>query len=157
MLLITMGTQPIQCDRIIKTILNANIKEKIIIQSPYIPTIEEKKRKNINFFTTIPYLKMNKYLSEASIVVVSGTGGILRALLANKKVIIFPRLGKYKEAADDHGLEMKILKNEGYCEFVEDEKDFLQIYKDCNSKTYKKFISNSDNFINKLQMSIKEL
>ena len=35
MLLVSMGTQPIQCERIINSILDANIKDEIIIQAYY--------------------------------------------------------------------------------------------------------------------------
>jgi len=157
MLLVTMGTQPIQCERIINTIIDSNIKEKIVIQSYY--KNEQKKLipKNIQIKQFISYYDMQKYYNEADIIVVSGTGGIFRALKQHKKVIIFPRLGKYKEAINDHGLDMKVLKDEGYAEFVEDERDFKKIYLKCKNSKYKKYISNNNNFIHLLQEEIEKI
>ncbi len=148
MLLVTMGTQAVQCDRIINAIIEANIKDNIVIQGFYRP---QKKYENIKFIEFVPYDKMQDLIDEADIIVTSGTGSILSALSKGKKVIIFPRLGKYGEAVDDHGLSMKIMKENGYAEFVEGGNDFAKIYEKCKNSKYKKFISNTDNFIEFLE------
>ena len=152
-----MGTQPIQCERIINTIIDSNIKEKIIIQSYYKNVQKKIIPQNITIEQFIPYYDMQKYYNEADIIVVSGTGGIFRALKQHKKVIIFPRLGKYGEAINDHGLDMKVLKDEGYAEFVENEKEFKKIYLKCKKSNYKKYISNNNNFIKLLQNEIGKI
>lgn len=156
MILVTMGTQPLQCERIIDAVLNAGIKEKLVIQA-YNASNRAIKNKNVEFLEYVPYDKMEQYIEKADIIVVSGTGGILRALLKEKKVIIFPRLAKYGEAIDDHGLDMKVLADKGYAEFVSEADEFKAAYKTCKNKKYKKFISNNDMFVTKLMLDIKEL
>ena len=113
MLLVSMGTQPIQCERIINSILDANIKDEIIIQAYYKNESNRIIPKNVLIKEFIPYDEMENYINKANVVVVSGTGGIFRALQKGKKVIIYPRLGKYKEAVNDHGLDMKVLEDKG--------------------------------------------
>lgn len=156
MILVTMGTQPLQCERIIDAVLNAGIKEKIVLQA-HNASKREIKNKNVELLDFVPYEKMEKYIESADIIVVSGTGGILRALLKNKKVIIFPRLAKYGEAIDDHGLDMKVLADKGYAEFVSEAHEFKSAYEQCKKKKYKKFTSNNDMFITSLIKDIKEL
>lgn len=151
MLLVTMGTQAIKCDRIINTIIEANIKDNIIIQGFYKP---EKKYKNIKFVDFFSFDEMQDLMNKADIIVTSGTGSILGALSMGKKVIIFPRLGKYGEAVDNHGLDMKIMQENGYAEFVEEANDFAKIYEKCKNTKYKKFVSNTDNFIKLLKEEI---
>lgn len=157
MLLVTMGTQPLQCERIINTIIDANLKTKVVIQSYYKNNQNKKIPSNITFFDFIPYDTMSKFYQDAQIVVTSGTGSIFRALNLNKKVIIFPRLGKYGEAADDHGLDMQILAEKGYAEFVEKEQDFKETYKRCKNKEYKKFKSNRSHFVDMLSNELTKL
>lgn len=152
-----MGTQPVQCERIINTIIDSNIEDKIIIQAYYKNNQSKIIPKNIIIKQLIPYDEMQEYYDNADIIVVSGTGGIFRALNQGKKVIIFPRLGKFGEAVNDHGLDMKVLKNEGYAEFVENEKDFKKIYLKCKKNKYKKFISNNKKFVNLLNNEIKKI
>lgn len=151
MVLVTMGTQAIKCDRIINAVIGANIKDNIIVQGFYKPG---KKYKNIKFVDFIPFDEMQDLINRADIIVASGTGSIIGALLMGKKVIIFPRLGRYGEAIDDHVLDMKILQKKGYAEFVEEAKDFTKVYERCKNTKYKKFISNTNNFIRALEEEI---
>ncbi len=157
MLLVSMGTQPIQCERIINSILDANIKDEIIIQAYYKNESNRIIPKNVLIKEFIPYDEMENYINKANVVVVSGTGGIFRALQKGKKVIIYPRLGKYKEAVNDHGLDMKVLEDSGYASFVENSEDFKKIYETCLTKKYKKFVSNNKLFLHNLEEEIKKL
>ncbi len=154
MLLVTMGTQKRKCDRIINAVINAGIKDDIVIQAYYFP---EKEYDNIKFYQFISYDEMEKLLDEADVVVTSGTGSIFRALNKGKKVIIFPRLGRYDEAIDDHGLDMQILKDQGYAEFVIEANDFKKIYNSTLKTKFKKYVSNKENFIQKLEEEISKL
>lgn len=156
MILVTMGTQPLKCNRIIDAIINADIKENIIIQA-YFDDGEYSDSDNIKFIKFIPYSEMDELINKADIVVTSGTGSIVRALLKNKKVIIFPRLKKYKEAIDEHGNDMIILKDLGYAEFVEENDSFKEVYERTKSKRFKKFSSNNKYFTSKLLDELAKL
>lgn len=156
MILVSMGSQPLKCERIVKAVINSKIKDDIVVQAYYNPD-ETKHYKNVKFYKFLPYNEMEELINKAEILVVSGTGAIFRALKMNKKVIIFPRLGKYGEAVDNHGLDMKVLADQGYCEFVENAEDFQEVYKKCKKNKYKKFDSNTQNFIEKLKKEISNL
>lgn len=157
MLLVTMGTQSLQCERIINCIIDANIKDEIVIQSYYKNINNRQIPKNIKIIQFIPYEEMDNYFKKADVIVVSGTGSIFRSLKMNKKTIIFPRLGTYDEAVDDHGLDMIILKEKGFCEFVDDEKKFKEVYENCKKTTFKKFVSNTEKFCLSLEEDLKKL
>ena len=154
MLLVTMGTQKRKCERIVNAVINAGIKDKIVVQAYYTPKEEYD---NVEFYEFISYDLMEQLLDEADVVVTSGTGSIFRALNKGAKVIIFPRLGRYDEAIDDHGLDMKILKEQGYAEFVEEAEDFKDIYNQTLNKKFKKYVSNKEEFVKKLEEEIDKL
>ncbi len=154
MVLVTMGSRKLQCNRIINAVINANIKDKIVIQA-YCDT--EYDVKGVEFLGFVGYEEMDKLIDKATVVIASGTGSIFRALLKGKKVIIFPRLGRFGEAIDDHGLDMKVLKERGYAEFVENAEDFKETYEKTLKKKFKKFVSNRDNFVSELETELEKL
>lgn len=157
MLFVSMGTQPLQCERIVNTIIDSGIEDEIIIQAYYQNESNKKIPKNITIKQFIPYEEMDDYINKAEIVVVSGTGGTFRSLKKGKKVIIFPRLGKYNEAINDHGLDMIVLQEAGYAEFVNENDNFKEIYERCKKNNYKKYESNTIEFVKKLEREMEKL
>lgn len=154
MLLVSLGSQAIPAPRIVNDVINSNIDDEIIIQYAYdkekyeIPS-------NIKIITTVPYEEMKSLIEKSDVVITSGTGNIIKSLKMGKRVIIFPRLGRYNEAVDDHGMEMKILADLGYAEFLIDGNMLKKTYEKCKKAKYKKFESNTKNFINELDKLIQ--
>lgn len=103
MIFITLGSQKFQFNRLLKSVdklvKDGIIKDKIFAQtgySDYEPTNYEYK----------PFLsreEFTKVIDETDIVIThGGTGAVVGALKANKKVIAIPRKKEYGEHVDNH-------------------------------------------------------
>ena len=107
MIFITVGTQKFQFNRLLKMVDDL-IEEKLISDnvvaqvgySTYIP-------RNFHSFQFKSENEINLLMEKAHILIThSGVGSITTALKLQKKVIVVPRLKKYKEHVDDHQLEI---------------------------------------------------
>lgn len=112
MIVVLLGTQKFKFNRLIDEILNLKvngvIKDKVFIQSGHnevlIPQTHKGDITVKPFLDKEPLLKM---IEESSLVIShGGTSSIISALKLNKKVIVVPRLKKFKEHVDDHQLEI---------------------------------------------------
>lgn len=107
MILVTVGTQRFPFDRLLKEvdILIANhiIMEKVVAQigsSRYRPRYYE-------YVDYINEREFDKLLWKCNTVIThGGVGTITKGLMLGKKIIIVPRLKKYKEHVDDHQTEI---------------------------------------------------
>lgn len=153
MILVTLGTQKQQFTRLLDYIENSNIDEEIIVQAGF-TKYESKKMKIFDF---IDYDKMNDYIDKADLIIThAGTGSIVSALKKNKKVIACARLSKYLEHVDDHQEEiLDVFYEEGFILKIDDELNMNDIYKESKKFKPKKFVSNTDEFIKKLELEIK--
>ena len=110
----------------------------------------------MEIFDFIPYEKMDEYINEADVVIThSGTGSVLTPLKKGKKVIVCARLSKNDEHVDDHQVELlEVFKEEGYVLELSEENKLDEIYKNIKNFKPKKYISNTDKFIDKLKKEI---
>ena len=131
MIYVALGTQDKEFKRLIDIVKNfleeTNSEEEIIIQ--YGNT-----KYDYSFFDNFPNVKyfdfispdvFDKYMIEADVVVThAGVGTIINGLKKNKKLIVVPRLKKYKEHVNDHQLQItENFAKEGYIiELKDDEK-----------------------------------
>lgn len=107
MILVILGTQKFQCNRLLKLIdnlvLNGKLKESIFAQignSTYIP-------QNYSYERFLDKDEFEKKILESSLVIThSGVGSIISAVNKKKPIIVFPRLKKYGEHVDDHQIEI---------------------------------------------------
>lgn len=107
MIFITLGSQKFQFNRLLKKVdellEKKIIKERVFAQvgySDYVP-------KNYSFEKFIDRTEFIRKISEANIVIThGGTGAIITAVKANKKVIAVPRLKEYGEHVDNHQLQI---------------------------------------------------
>lgn len=162
MIFVTLGTQDKEFKRLVdiiyKYLENSNSDEKIIIQygNTKYDYDEFKEFKNVKCFDFISPEDFEKYLNEADFVIThAGVGTIINGLNHNKKLIVVPRLKKYKEHVNDH--QLQITENfayEGYIiEYKEDDdlQDLIKKVKDFNPKKYE---SNNQRFNDELEKII---
>ncbi len=154
MILVTLGTQKQSFKRLLDYIENSNIKDEIIVQAGH--TKYKSKKMKILDFTT--YKEMDDYLDKCDLVVThAGTGSIVRALQKGKKTIVCARLSKYGEHADDHQQELvSVFSEAGYVLEINENISFDEIINKSKEFIPKKFKSNTDNFIKKLENEIKD-
>ena len=106
MIFVTVGSRNYPFDRLLKKldelVDDGTIKDNIFAQigtSTYKP-------KNFEYKDFVSQEEFVKYINKADIVVSHGaSGSIMKALNANKKVIVVTRLEKYGEHINDHQIQ----------------------------------------------------
>ncbi len=157
MIFITLGSQQLQFNRLLKAVdqqvAEGKIKDKVFAQigySNYIPQNYEYKA----FLDREEFMEMQK--KSDLIITHGGTGAIVGALKKDKKVIAVARLAKYGEHVDDHQLQLiKEFRNSNLiCECKNCDK--LYEYIEIARKTeYNKYESNTERIINDIDDFIK--
>lgn len=152
MILVTLGTQKQQFTRLLNYLEKLDLKDKIIVQAGH----TKYQSKKMEIFDFIDYEKMDNYVKQADLIIThGGTGSIIGPLKKGKKVIACARKEKYKEHVDDHQEEIvNIFSEEGYILKLDENDDLNQLIKVSKNFKPKKFISNNNNFINKLKNEI---
>lgn len=152
MILVTLGTQKEQFTRLLDYIEKSKIKDEIIVQAGY-TKFDSKKMKIFDF---ISYDEMEEYINKCDVVIThAGTGSVLTPLKKGKKVIICPRLAKYHEHVDDHQVELaEVFSEEGYVLELNEDNNLDDLMKKLKKFKPKEYVSNTDNFIEKLQKEI---
>ena len=155
MILVTLGTQDQKFYRLLDYIENSHIDDEIIVQAGGSADYESRKMKIFKF---IDYDKMDKLIDESDLIIThGGTGSILTPLKKGKKVIACARLEKYQEHINDHQCEIvSLFKKEGYILELNEENKLDDLMKEIKKFKVKKYISNTDNFINGLKKLIDE-
>lgn len=148
MIFITLGTQKFQFDRLLKKIddmkKNGIINEEIYAQigeSTYVPETYE-------FEKFVDKDDFMMYMKKADVIIThSGVGTIIKGLNLNKKVIVVPRLKKFKEHVDDHQLEIaKSFSDKNFVLSTDENIDNLEkVLKDIKKHKFSKYISSNEN------------
>lgn len=153
MIFVTVGTQEMQFERLIRAVEEAaeklNITDEIVVQAGH-TSYESNKIRILNY---IPFDEFSKYMDDARIIIThGGVGSILNALLLNKKVIAVPRLHKYNEHINDHQLQVvKKMTEAGYILSCIDEKELENKLLEIENFIPNKFESHTDEFIKKFE------
>ena len=156
MILVALGTQDKGFPRLIEAVETqvklGNIKEKVIVQAGS----TKYKSDILEIFDYIPIDEFKKHIENARVIIThSGVGTIISGLNNNKKLIVAPRLKKYKEHVNDH--QLQILENfseEGYVLPLVDFSKLEEVLKQVETFTPKEFVSNNENFLEKLKKEI---
>lgn len=164
MIYVALGTQDKEFKRLIDIVKNfleeTNSEEEIIIQ--YGNT-----KYDYSFFDNFPNVKyfdfispdvFDKYMIEADVVVThAGVGTIINGLKKNKKLIVVPRLKKYKEHVNDHQLQItENFAKEGYIIELKDDEKLQDALEKAKVFQPNKYISNHDRFNDELEKIINK-
>jgi UDP-N-acetylglucosamine transferase subunit ALG13 len=116
MILVLLGTQNLSFKRLLnaiqKQIDKGNIKDKVVVQAGF----TKYNSKDMEIFDTVSEEKLYELIKEADLIIThGGVGSIMAAITNNKKVIAAARLKKYKEAVNNHQLQIiNYFKEKGY-------------------------------------------
>ena len=155
MVFVTLGTQDKEFSRLLDMVEDAidkgYIKDKVIVQKG----ITKYESNNMELFDFKNNEDILNYIKDAKYIIThGGVGTIFNCLKNNKKVIAVARLAKYKEHHNDHQLQLiKEFSDKGY--ILDGTNDLIKAIKDVDKFVPKKYHSNNDNFINKLEDYIK--
>ena len=158
MIFVILGTQDKSFERMLKEIDNlikdGIIKEKVMVQAG--STIYETDTMEISDYVSMEEFK--KYIKKADIVIThGGVGSILDALKYNKKVIAIPRLSKYNEHENNHQIQIvEKFDDLGYIMDCGNLKRLGNKIMEIDKFTPKKYSSNNEKFIKKLEQYIGE-
>lgn len=156
MILVTVGSQKFQFNRLLKKIdeliEDGTIKDEVFAQvgvSDYIP----KNYKYVDFTTQDEF---NRKIDEANLIIThAGTGVIVNAVKKGKKVIGIPRLAKYGEHVDDHQIQLiDEFKELNFIEPVYDIANLKEALNNIKNKKYNKYISNTEKIIESIEKYI---
>ena len=118
MILVTVGSQKFQFDRLLKKI--DELIDDNVIDEPVFAQIGAcvYKPRNFDYVDYMTQDEFNKKIKESSLVIThAGTGVIINAIMMKKKVIAIPRLKKYNEHVDNH--QLQIVKKFDRLKFIE--------------------------------------
>lgn len=157
---VTLGTQKFQFDRLLKEIdklveKGKIEKENLLVQcvySEYIPS-------NFEMFAMKTQNEIEEIMKNVDLVIThSGTGSIITSLKLGKKIIIVPRLKKYKEHVDNHQVELADVFKETVNAIVVEDMDKLEMAIE-ESKTHKfnKWESNNNEIKYSIDKDIQEV
>lgn len=155
MIFVTLGTFEMKFKRILEAIESLDIKDEVIIQSGY----TDFKSNKYKVQKLMSKDEFNKNLNEAELVIChGGVGSILEAINNNKKVISIPRLEKYNEHVDDHQVEIvEKFTKQGYILSSKNEKDLANLIEEAKEFKFRKYKSDINKFIDKLDMYIETI
>ncbi len=165
MILVVLGTQKFQCDRLLKKVdelvENGTINEDVFAQKGYSRYIPK-------HYTTVDFLPKEEFenkIEECSLLIThGGVGTILSGIYHRKPVIVFPRLKKYKEHVDNHQLEIATaFQKKNLVLVCGEDDDMAKLIDLSREKRFGKYVSHRDymigmirNYIYKFSMSIEE-
>jgi UDP-N-acetylglucosamine transferase subunit ALG13 len=158
MILVTLGTQDKSFKRLLDNIQqevdNGNIKDRVIVQAGFTKYESE----DMEIFDLVDRDKFNSLINECDLLIThGGVGSILTGLKNNKKVIVCPRLAKYKEHINDHQVQIvnNFYKN-GYILKYEEDDDLGDILKKVDKFKPKKYKSNTNRMIKLIDKFIND-
>lgn len=105
MIVVTLGTQRFQMDRLIKAVdeLADNMSEEFFVQtghSNYVP-------QHCKYNDFLDAQELQGMIEECSVLIThSGVGTIMRGINAHKPIVVVPRLAQYHEHVDDHQVQI---------------------------------------------------
>lgn len=159
MIFVTVGTQKFQFDRLFKEldllIEKKVIKEEVFAQIGYTSYVP----KHFKYSQLITEDEMNNYVAQASLVIThSGTSSIIKSLKHDKKVLVVPRMSKFKEHVDDHQLELAhVFEEKNVVEVVYDIKDLAHKMEICRTKQYDEISLDNSRLLQSIGDYIDEL
>ena len=158
MILVTLGTQDKTFTRLLdsiqKEIDKENKKEEVIVQAGF----TKYESKDMEIFDLIDREKFNDLIKKCDILIThGGVGSILNGLKKGKRIIVCPRLAKYKEHMNNHQVqivEQFVKKN--YILAYNEGDDLGKVLKKAKKFKPNKYISNTNNIINIIENFINK-
>ena len=159
MILVLLGTQDKPFKRLLNAVLKAKenniIKDKVIAQIGCTKFESDK----IETFDYTTKEEIEKLIDKARVVIThAGVGTIIECISKSKKVIVVPRRKKYGEHTNDHQLEItKEFEEKKYIKAVYNLSKLGDVLEEIKKFKPEKYISNSENFRNKIKEYIDNI
>lgn len=139
MIVVTLGTQRFQMDRLIEAVdkIASTMTEEFFIQSghsTYIP-------KHCRYQAFVDATEFQDMIQNCSVLVThAGVGTIMRGINAGKPVVVVPRLAQYHEHVDDHQVQIaNAFAGKGCVLHCEDLSDLPQLLEEAPNYPFKPY------------------
>ena len=153
MIVVTVGTQKFQFNRLLEEI--DNLIEKGIITEPVIVQVgySTYRSRNYEMISFLENEKLKKMISSCRVLIThAGLGTIIQGLELKKKMIVVPRQKMFGEHVDDHQNEIaEKFETMGYITVCRDMKDMEKCYLEIENfplRTFQLHYSNMIDFVN---------
>ncbi len=158
MILVTVGSQKFQFDRLLKKIdeliEEKKLKDNVFAQignSNYLP-------KNYEWVKFLDRDAFQEKIEEADIIIThGGTGVIIKSLKLGKKIIVVPRQKKFNEHVDDHQLQIAKEFDGKFVETVLDIEELEEKIESIRTKKVDKYVSNTNIIIDSIKEYIESV
>lgn len=153
MILVTLGTQDKPFNRLLdavqKQIDNGVITDKVVVQAGY----TKYESNDMKIYSLISYEDFDWLVEECDILIThGGVASILNGIRNGKKVIAAARLKKYGEHTNDHQLQIvDDFSKSGYILKLDDFEKLDVVLEKAKEFVPKKYVSNTENFIKKIE------
>ena len=159
MIFITLGSQKFQFNRLLKAIddliANGEIIDEVFAQSGY----SDYKPQHYQYKEFLDRDEFSELIQKSEIVIThGGTGAIINAVKAGKKVIAVPRRAKYGEHVDDHQLQMvgQFKDSNLICE-CENCEELGQLVNQVVNMQFEAYKSNTQTIIDNIEQYLKTI
>ena len=158
MILVTVGTQKFQMDRLIKAVDQMAgmgvLGKDFFVQTGHSTYTPE----HCEYAAFLKKEEMEEKMDQCSILLShAGVGSILMGLKKGKKVIVVPRLQKFGEHVDDHQIEIaESFAKAGYIKYIEDISLLATVVEETAQWKPEVFVSNKEKFNQLILESIRE-
>ncbi|MCL1631170.1 glycosyltransferase family 28 [Sporolactobacillus sp. CPB3-1] len=154
----TVGTQKFSFDRLFRKmdelVSNGSIIDKVIGQkgvTHFVPS-------SFETFNYIDAQTMENYIKRCEILIThGGTASIIQGLKFEKKIIVVPRIKKFKEHVDNHQIEIaRFFESKNYVETVYDISELKEKILLVRRRHYDKFTNDNTSLLNSIDSFIKK-
>lgn len=158
MILVTLGTQDKQFPRLLKAVQKAidegKIKDRVVVQAGH----TEFESSQMEIFDFIPTDRFAEYLEQADLIIThGGVGTIMTALREHKRILAAARLTQYGEHQTDHQTQLlEAFDKDGYLIYMKDLEDITPYLDQIREFAPRPYISNTKEFVRKLENWIEQ-
>lgn len=160
MIFVTVGTHEQQFNRLVKEVDRLKeyeeLEEEVFIQTGYSDYLP----KYCDFKRFVTYEDMERYMSQASVVIThGGPASFMQVISLGKKPIVVPRQLQYKEHVNNHQLDFakKVIHNGYGIELIEDIHNLNKSIKNIYSNDYISNTNKDNKFVDKFSEIVNEL
>jgi len=149
MIFVVLGTQKFQLNRLLQK-LDDYVEQGLIKDEVYAQIGNSTyKPRNYSYKEFFDKKEFDETIGKSDVVIAhSGVGTIITAIHAQKPVVVFPRLAKYKEHVDDHQLEIaKAFEMKKYVLCCYEDDDLLEIIDKSRSYDFDEYVSQQKQII----------
>lgn len=149
MIFVVLGTQKFQLNRLLQK-LDEYVEQGVLQDEIYAQIGNSTyKPKYFAYKDFMDKKEFDETISKADVVIAhSGVGTIITAIHAEKPIVVFPRLAKYKEHVDDHQLEIaKAFETKKFVLCCYEDDDLLEKINKCKNYQFEEYVSHQKQIV----------